>query len=253
MISFRHVNKNYGSVTALRNVTFSIQPGAITALVGHNGAGKTTSLRMMVGLVSPDAGKIEINGLSPDRHGVRVRQQVIYAPDTPYVTQHLTGAEHLQFQADVYRQPTAMDRARQLAERYRIAGVLNHPVKTYSHGMVQKLALIRALMIDASVLLFDEPFNALDPRGIQTLTSDLKEQTQRGKTILVSSHLLAMLHNFAQDAIVLKHGQVVYCGSMNEVDWAAHMDDWFEDEDESDDEDLENDDENTLASIKKSL
>lgn len=239
MIHFQNVTKLYAGTPALNNVTFTVQAGIITALVGHNGAGKTTSLRLMVGLLTPEAGRVSVLGLDPHRQGLKVRQQVCYLSDTPFTSPHLTGEEHLQFQADVYRQPQALYRAKQLAERYRLSKALGRPVSTYSHGMVQRLALIRTLMIETPVLLLDEPFNALDPLGISLLAADLKGRATQGHSVLVSSHLLAMLQGFAQEVVVMKQGLVVYSGSIDGIDWSAHMDEWFSTELNEEEEDMD--------------
>ncbi len=105
---------------------------------------------------------------------------------------------------------------------------LNRPTTAYSRGMQQKLALIRALMIDAPIFLLDEPFNALDPPAVMLLQRHLQERASQGATVVVSSHLLAMLQDMAQRALVLKSGALVYAGPLAEVDWMTHLGDWFD-------------------------
>jgi ABC-type multidrug transport system ATPase subunit len=242
MIEFQHVTKRYGTFVALNNVSFTVAAGAVTALVGHNGSGKTTSLRLMVGLLVPDEGSVSVLGLTPRRQALQVRQRISYLPDAPFATPHLTGLEHLQFHADVYRQPEAVEYARELAERYRLGRVLDQPVRSYSRGMLQRLALIRALMIDVPVLLLDEPFNALDPLALALLVDDLKGRAAQGRCVLVSSHLLTMLRDLAEEVLVLRRGQLVYSGPLADVDWSQQVPLWFDPSGDDEDEEGADDD-----------
>ncbi|GER83911.1 multidrug ABC transporter ATP-binding protein [Thermogemmatispora aurantia] len=239
MIEFQHITKRYGTFVALNDVSFTVTAGEVTALVGHNGSGKTTCLRLMVGLIAPDGGNVSLLGLTPQRQGLQVRRRVSYLSDAPFATPHLTGLEHLQFHADVYRQPQAIERARELAERYRLDHVLDQPIRSYSRGMLQRLALIRALMIDAAVLLLDEPFNALDPLALALLVEDLKRRAAQGRCVLVSSHLLNMLKDLAEKVLVLRRGQLVYSGPLASVDWSQQVPLWFDPCDEDGDENEE--------------
>ncbi len=228
MIHFHEVEKRFDTITALSHITCQIDSGEVTALVGANGAGKTTLLRLVVGLTRPDSGSVLVDDLSPIQRGVEVRRRISYMPDTPFLAPVLTGLEQLQFHADIYRQPQALERARLLAEAYHMTEALNRPTTVYSRGMQQKLALIRALMIDAPIFLLDEPFNALDPPAVLLLQSQLQERARQGGIVVVSSHLLSTLQEVAQRVLVLKGGSLLYVGSLAAIDWKAHLGDWFD-------------------------
>ncbi len=228
MIHFNEVEKHFDTITALSHITCQMGSGEVIALVGANGAGKTTLLRLVVGLTSPDRGTVLVDDLSPIHHGVEVRRRISYMPDIPFLAPVLTGLEQLQFHADIYRQPEALERAWLLADAYHMTDALNRPTAAYSRGMQQKLALIRALMINAPIFLLDEPFNALDPPAVVLLQSHLQERARQGRIVVVSSHLLSVLQDVAQRILVLKGGALLYADSLTAIDWKAHLSDWFD-------------------------
>ncbi|WP_052888135.1 ABC transporter ATP-binding protein [Thermogemmatispora carboxidivorans] len=227
LIEFHEVSKGYGKLLALDHLTWAVPAGTITALAGHNGAGKTTCLRLITGLLTPDSGKVNVLGLSPGRRTWEIRRRISYLPDEPFTNPHLTGTEHLAFHADVYGQSEAFKQALALAERYHLREALDRPVRTYSRGMLQRLGLIRALMVDVPILLLDEPFNALDPVALQLLCSDLQQRAAGGTCVLLTSHHLEMLRELASQIIVLKEGQLVYQGPPAAVDWTKAIALWF--------------------------
>jgi ABC-2 type transport system ATP-binding protein len=236
MITFSNVSKRFGTLLALDGLTCSIPEGAISALVGQNGAGKTTCLRLISGLLAPDSGSITVLGLDPQHQGLQLRRQLSYLPDQPFANPHLTGMEHLAFHADAYGQREALKRALALARRYRLSEALARPTRTYSRGMLQRLCLIRTLMIEARAFVLDEPFNSLDPLAVQRLCDDLRAQAAAGQCVLLSSHTLPLLNDLADQLLVLKRGRLVYRGSPTAVNWQTALPAWFDTEEGEDEE-----------------
>jgi ABC-2 type transport system ATP-binding protein len=207
-ISFAHVTKQYGAVTALDDFTVTVAPGRITAFLGANGSGKTTSMRILLGLSDPSGGRATIGGRSYAEleHPLRTVGAVIDQGFQP----NRTARNHLRITAAQARVPVS--RVDDVLELVGLRDAARRKVGGFSLGMRQRLALASALIGDPTVLVLDEPFNGLDPEGIQTMRDFLRGFANGGGTVFLSSHLLAEVAHSADDAIIINHGRLVSAG-----------------------------------------
>jgi ABC-2 type transport system ATP-binding protein len=213
-ITVRELSKRFGAVQAVDGLTFSVEPGAVTGFLGPNGSGKTTTLRMILGLVTPTAGEARINGMpfaelpQPARVVGAVLEAQGFHPAR-------TARAHLLACAAAIGVPDqAVDHA---LGTVGLADTGDRPAGEYSLGMRQRLALAVALLGDPQVLVLDEPGNGLDPEGIAWLRAFLRAFAAQGRSVLVSSHLLAEVEQTADHLVVISRGRCVYQGSLAEL------------------------------------
>jgi ABC-2 type transport system ATP-binding protein len=208
------LTKQYGSLTAVDDLSFTVEPGRVTGFLGPNGAGKTTTLRMLLGLVAPTLGTAMIDGLRyvdlPEP--ARVVGAVLEASSAH---RGRTGRNHLR--ACCLAAELPMDRAEEVLELVGLAPAADRPFKGYSLGMRQRLGIAAALLGDPGVLVLDEPANGLDPEGIRWMRELLRGLAAEGRTVLVSSHLLSEMQALADDVVIVAEGRLVRQGSVSEV------------------------------------
>ncbi|MBU6532329.1 ABC transporter ATP-binding protein [Streptomyces sp. NPDC057245] len=210
---FRGLTKRFGAFTAVEDVTFEVPAGRIVGLLGRNGAGKTTSLRMLLGLTAPTAGSATVFGkpyaeLPDAAHRIGVSMDGIGA--TPGVT----GRRDLQIWARMLGLPRR--RVDEVLERVGLGDRADKQLKGFSTGMKQRHALASALLADPELLVLDEPANGLDPDGIRWLRTFLRSLADEGRTILLSSHLLAEVEQTVDDVVILQKS-LRYCGPLTEL------------------------------------
>ncbi|MGN6325302.1 ABC transporter ATP-binding protein [Pseudolysinimonas sp.] len=200
--------RSFGAVHAVRDVTFDALPGRVTALVGPNGSGKTTLLLMLATLLRPDRGGIRIAGHDPVADPRAVRAAIGWMPDVLGSWAPLTVRATLRLTGRLYGidRTAADDRARELIELVDLVPFAEQPTRVLSRGQKQRLSLARALVHDPSVLLLDEPASGLDPAARAKLRTLLRRLAEEGRTVLVSSHVLAELEEMADDAVYLEGG-----------------------------------------------
>jgi ABC-2 type transport system ATP-binding protein len=209
-IELAHLTKRYGAVTAVDDLSFTLEPGSITGFVGANGAGKSTTLRMLLGLTRPTSGTATIDGLpyadlpEPARAVGAFTDPTVFHPGR-------TGRNALR----VLARPAGIDdrRVDEVLELVDLTGAARRRVGGYSTGMRQRLGLSAALLGDPPTLVLDEPANGLDPMGISWLRALLRGLADQGRTLLVSSHQLAELAQTVDDVILIDHGRLVARGS----------------------------------------
>jgi ABC-2 type transport system ATP-binding protein len=212
-LTFDLLTKSYRDVVALSGVTAQVRPGRITAFLGANGSGKTTSLRILLGLSQPDSGSATIGGLAyrnlrhPTRTVGAVLDQGFHPNRTARNTLRIAAA-----QAAVPR-----TRVEDVLDLVGLTEAAGRRVAGFSLGMRQRLALAGALIGDPSVLVLDEPLNGLDPAGITTMRTFLRGFADQGGTVLLSSHLLSEVAHSADDALIIDHGRVVAAGPVDEL------------------------------------
>jgi ABC-2 type transport system ATP-binding protein len=207
-LSFRNLTKRYGAVTALDDLSADVAPGRITAFLGANGSGKTTSMRLLLGLSEPNAGTALVGGrpYASLEHPLRSVGAVIDQGFQP----NRSARNHLRITAAQARVPES--RVANVLELVELTSAADRRAGGFSLGMRQRLALASALIGDPSVLVMDEPFNGLDPAGIQTMRAFLRHFADNGGTVFLSSHLLAEVAHSADDAIIIDHGRLVTAG-----------------------------------------
>ena len=209
-----NVTKQYGAQKAVNDVNLTLHAGECVGLAGHNGAGKSTIMKLILGLIRPNVGSVMLFG-EPVSNAVHIRRQIGYLPETVALHPSLTGKETLDFYAKLKGTDLAHNHA--LLERVGIAQSANKRVGAYSKGMRQRLALAQALLGEPKLLLLDEPTTGLDPASRQMFYQIINELKQRGATVLLSTHALAELDGHADRIVVMKNGNKVADGNMREL------------------------------------
>ena len=218
MIEVERLTKRFGSTLAVDDLSFTVKPGTITGFLGPNGAGKSTTLRAILGLVSPDAGRVALLG-KPYRELSRPIAQVGAVLETFDAHPGRTGRNHLRVLAAAGRVPTA--RVDELLELVELTDAARRRAKGYSLGMRQRLGLAAALLGDPEVLVLDEPANGLDPQGIRWLRDLLRSQADAGRTVLISSHVLAEVAQTVDEVVIIHRGKLIRHAAMAEVEAMA--------------------------------
>lgn len=214
-ISFSSVHKTFGDVHALDDVEFETPTGSVTVLLGPNGAGKTTTVRLTTGAMVADSGDVRVLGLNPLEDGDEVRSRVGVVPPKPAFYEQLTGWENLQFAATIFE--GSEQSAREAADRFGIDHALNQEVGGYSTGMRTRLALARAVIHDPEVLMLDEPTAGLDPESARAVLELIAELADRGRTIVMCTHLLHEAEGIADQVVLLENGHVRAHGDPTEL------------------------------------
>lgn len=208
------LTKRYDELTAVNGASFAVPRGTICGFVGPNGAGKTTTIRMILGLISPTSGSAKVLGESisnPEKYLASVGALI----EGPAFYPALTGIENLKVLATLGN--ISLDRVESLIELVGLAGRGGDKFKTYSLGMKQRLGIAAALLPDPKLLILDEPTNGLDPEGIQEVRDLLKKLASQGTTVFVSSHLLSEIEIISQQIVMLRKGEVVFAGAIEEL------------------------------------
>jgi ABC-2 type transport system ATP-binding protein len=213
-IEVRDLTKTFGSLIAVNNLSFTVEPGRITGFLGPNGAGKTTTLRMLLGLVRPTSGNATIGGqvYREIKHPQRVVGSALEATN---FHPGRSGRDHLRVMAD-----TAGVNSKRVDETLELVGIpaaARQRAGSYSMGMRQRLALAGALLGDPEVLLLDEPANGLDPEGIRWLRTLLRYLSSQGKTILISSHMLSEVEQTVDDVVIIANGKLIRQGAIGDL------------------------------------
>ncbi len=214
-VSVQGIEKRYGAVQALRDVSFDLGPGRLSALVGHNGAGKTTLIKLLLGLIHADRGAVRVLNEDPAAGEFSARRQLGYLPENVAFNAALTGRETLAFYARLKQIKPAS--AWPLLDRVGLMGAADRRVGTYSKGMRQRLGLAQALLGRPRVLLLDEPTTGLDPALRQTFYEILDELRDDGATVLISSHALNELEDRAEHVLIMNRGVLVAQGTLAEL------------------------------------
>ncbi len=219
MLKIEHLTKTYGDKKAVDDLSLHILPGEIFGFIGHNGAGKSTTIKSAVGILQFDAGEITINGTSLRADPLRCKRDLAYIPDNPDLYEFMSGIKYLNFIADVFCVPSDVrqERIRRYAEIFELSGDLAQPISAYSHGMKQKLAVIAAWLHDPKMIVMDEPFVGLDPKASHLLKEMMREHCDRGGAIFFSTHVLEVAEKLCDKVAIIRHGQLVRAGTMEEV------------------------------------
>lgn len=217
-IEVRHVSKHFGTVHAVRDLSFSVPSGSIYGFLGPNGSGKSTTLRMIMGLIRPDAGQISLFGDDLSSHRAALMGRVGCMIEKPDFYTYLNGLENLQLLARAAGLTRNTRELEALLDRVGLQGRGRHKVKTYSHGMKQRLGLAQALLHNPDLIILDEPNTGLDPQGIIDLRNMLVElNREQGKTILFSSHILSEVQEICHHLVVIHKGQALVQGRVDDL------------------------------------
>lgn len=229
MLKINQLTKRFGDKVAVDSLSLHIKPGELFGFIGHNGAGKTTTLKSVAGIQSFDAGEILIDGISLKQRPLECKERMAYLPDNPDLYEFMTGAQYLDFVADIFKMSESARRERvgELASSFQILDDLAQPINQYSHGMKQKLAIISAWMHNPKLVLMDEPFVGLDPKASHTLKGMMRSLCDNGGAIFFSTHVLEVAEKLCDKVAIIKDGQLVKSGTMEEVRGDASLESVF--------------------------
>ena len=217
MIRVTNFSKQYKGFTAVKDLSFLVEPGQILGLVGSNGAGKTTTLRALCGIVPPTSGRLLVAGHDIVQEPIKAKQNIGYIPDDPRLFDTMTVWEHLAFTAAAYQLVDFEETAEALLVSFELTHKRDTLVHNLSRGMRQKVAIACAFLHDPKVILFDEPLTGLDPQGIRGIQQAIRERAHSGAAIIISSHLLSLFENLCTHIMVLNLGECRRFGTMSDV------------------------------------
>lgn len=220
MLTINNLTKHYkGSTKGINCLNLRIEAGDIYAFIGHNGAGKTTAIKCIVGIHGFDEGEVLIDGISVQKEPIKCKQQIAYIPDNPDLYEYLTGIQYLNFIADVF-EVSAIDREARIqkyADAFEITASLGDLISSYSHGMKQKLAIISALVHAPKIMILDEPFVGLDPKAAVILKDIMHEICYQGGAIFFSTHVLDVAEKLCNKVAIIKDGNLITSGKMKDI------------------------------------
>jgi ABC-2 type transport system ATP-binding protein len=200
---------DFGAVRAVGGFDLSVAAGASVALVGRNGAGKSTTMRVLAGVLPPSAGTVQVTGIDARRDPAGVRAAVGYCPDVGGLIPRATPWEHLQLAARLRGMTGWRQRASDLLERFDLQGAADRVTAGFSHGMSRRMSVVLAAFHEPRLLLLDEPFDGVDPLGVDATLEVVRQAREGGAAVLVSTHLIELAVQACQEAVVLKGGRVV--------------------------------------------
>ncbi|WP_174731653.1 ABC transporter ATP-binding protein [Mesobacillus harenae] len=210
------LTKKIGKKTIVDGVSFTIEKGEIFGLLGPNGAGKTTIIRMVVSLINRTAGEVIINGHNLDESFTEAMSEIGAIVENPEFYKYMSGYKNLLHYSNMAIQKIPAERIQQVTELVALEQAINQKVKTYSLGMRQRLGVAQALLHNPSILILDEPTNGLDPQGIREFRDYLRQLTEQGVSVLVSSHLLSEMQLMCDRFAIIEQGKLIHISTMNE-------------------------------------
>lgn len=221
MISLTGVSKIYskGGTPAVDNIDLLVNDGEIFGFIGPNGAGKSTTIKMIVGILEPTEGSVVINGDDIVKDPVEAKTHIGYVPDNPDIYERLTGLEYINFIADLFDVPQDVrkERIKKYAETFEMADKLGNQMKTYSHGMRQKIVLISTLVHDPEVWVLDEPMVGLDPKAAHILKEEMRAHCNKGNTVFFSTHVLEVAEKLCDRVAIIDNGKIIATGTIDEL------------------------------------
>ncbi|MDD5949834.1 MAG: ABC transporter ATP-binding protein [Lachnospiraceae bacterium] len=220
MLEIKDFTKIYkGGKCAVDHINLTVEKGDIYGFIGHNGAGKSTTIRSIVGVLDFTQGDILIDGQSVKTNPLACKQVTAYIPDNPDIYEHLTGIQYLNFIADIFEISTALreERIQKYADLFGITENLGDLISSYSHGMKQKLVIISALIHSPKLLVMDEPFVGLDPKAALDLKNTMREICKEGGSIFFSTHVLEVAQTLCNKIAIIKKGRIVASGNTQEL------------------------------------
>lgn len=219
MLEIKELTGGYVNIPVLKDVSFEVGNGQLVGLIGLNGAGKSTTINEIIGLLTPYKGEIRIDGLQLGENPSAYRKKIGFIPETPSLYEELTLREHIETVAMVYdiEQEVAFERVERLLTIFRLKDKLDWFPVHFSKGMKQKVMIICAFVVDPSLFIVDEPFLGLDPVAIADLIQLLDEEKKKGKSILMSTHVLDSAEKMCDSFVILHKGQVRAKGNLAEL------------------------------------
>lgn len=217
MISLCKFSKAYDDSIAVSDLSFTVDSGQVLGLVGRNGAGKTSTIKSIAGILSVSGGTVCIDGHNIEQQPIPAKQATAYVPDDPELFTDLTVEQHLKFTASVYSIADPAEHIKKLLADFELEPKRHSPASDLSRGMRQKLAICCAYLQQPKALLLDEPMTGLDPYGIRMLKSSIVDQAQSGAAVIISSHLLAMVEDICSHILILDKGAAKFLGTIDQL------------------------------------
>lgn len=232
MINVTNLTKIYGKNTkkSVDGLNLEVRDGEIFGFLGPNGAGKSTTIKMITGILEPTEGDVQIGGVSIRRDPIRAKMKFGYVPDNHAVYEKLTGVEYLNFMANIYgvSESDRRERMDKYLTSFGLKDAAMSYIKTYSHGMKQKICIAGALMNDPDLWILDEPMTGLDPQSAFNLKEMMREHTRRGKTVFFSSHILEVVEKICDRIAIIDDGKLVAVGTVSELrEGGASLEEYF--------------------------
>jgi ABC-2 type transport system ATP-binding protein len=219
MIEIHNLVKNFGSLLAVNDLSLTVPRGEFFAILGPNAAGKTTTIKILAGLIKPASGTAKIAGFDVQREPLEARRRLAYVPDFPFLYDKLTPAEFLRFTGQLFQMTNEQveTAARELIRRFSLDEFLAKPIEGLSHGTRQRVAIVSALIHDPAVFILDEPMVGLDPHHARVLKDVLKERSLQGMTIFISTHQLSVAEEMADRIGIMHKGKLIAIGTRDEL------------------------------------
>jgi ABC-2 type transport system ATP-binding protein len=224
VISVRALCKNYGQLTAVDGLDLEIPQGEFFAFLGPNAAGKTTTIKMLAGLLKPTAGKVQIGGFDMVREPEKAKALLAYVPDFPFLYDKLTASEFMQFVGDIFRldRQVITHTTGELFEKFHLHEYQHELTENLSHGTRQRLVIASALLHDPKVFVIDEPMVGLDPMHARIVKQEFRQRAAAGMTIFLSTHQLSVAEEVADRIGIIHHGKLIAIGTVTELRAQAH-------------------------------
>ena len=220
MIELKNVSKAYvKNKKVVENINLKIEDGIIFGFIGPNGAGITTTMEMLTGILDIDEGEILIDGINIEKEPIKAKKEIGFVPDSPDAFEKLTGIEYLNFIGDVYgvNQKTRYERISKLANEFGIYNSLKDRIQGYSHGMKQKIVIIGVLLHNPKNWILDEPMTGLDPKASFQLKELMREHSDKGNTVFFSTHVLEVAEKICDKIAVIDKGKIKFVGTCEEL------------------------------------
>lgn len=230
VLQLKDFTKSYdGQKPAVDHVSLEVEEGEIFGFIGHNGAGKSTTIKSIVGILSSHNGEIYIDGKTLWEAKKECQKKMAYIPDNPDLYEYMTGISYINFIADIYEVPTDVrtERIEKIADAFEIKEALGDLISSYSHGMKQKVALISAFVHQPRSLVLDEPFVGLDPKASAVLKQEMRALCAQGSAIFFSTHVLEVAEKLCDKVAMIDHGHIVVSGSVEELTREASLEEVF--------------------------
>jgi ABC-2 type transport system ATP-binding protein len=226
MIQLENLVKTFGELIAVNDLSLHLRAGEFFALLGPNAAGKTTTIKMMAGLIKPNSGRAIIAGHDIQQEPLEARKRLAYVPDFPFLYDKLTPWEFLRFTGQLFQMPEKLiqERGHELVERFNLQDFVGKAIEGLSHGTRQRVAISAALLHDPDVFVMDEPMVGLDPHHARVLKDLLKEKSLAGMTIFVSTHQLSVAEEMADRIGIMHQGRLIALGTREELRQASGTD-----------------------------
>jgi ABC-2 type transport system ATP-binding protein len=219
MIELKHLVKKFGDLTAVDDLSLTIPKGEFFAVLGPNAAGKTTTIKMLTGLIKPDTGQALIGGYDVQEHPLDARRRLAYVPDFPFLYEKLTPWEFLRFTGQMFQMSDDQieKNARVLVARFNLDEFIRKSIEGLSHGTRQRVAIVAALLHDPEVFVIDEPMVGLDPHHARVVKDVLKERSENGMTVFLSTHQLSVAEELADRIGIIHRGKLITVGTHEEL------------------------------------